>query len=645
MKPLFSIFLLFVIFPAFSQVQFPNDTTMAWKYLRERGEVYFSFEASLSEIRQLSSIVSIDSYSDGKAFAYANSEEFKVFLKQSIEFTIYSPPGEWHREETEVKQSLKSKGNYYPDYTEYIEMMLGWEEEYPGLCEYVEAGTSVEGRSISFLKITGDKPASTPKPGFMYSSTMHGDETVGFVLMLRLIDYLLTHYPDDGQVSFLLDNIEIWINPLANPDGAYFGEDGNRITSPKRNNANNIDLNRNFPIPGNPRYDRLEPEAAAMIELMGTKGFILSANLHGGTEVMNYPWDLWERRHPDTWWFEYICREYADTAMFYSPPGYMTFLGGVTNGWDWYPITGGRQDYVTYFTGGREVTMEISNLKHPPSSSLENYWEYNRRSLLNYMEQAAYGIRGNISDAVTGENLRAMIKLPRDGDSSHVWSDSISGWYFRLLEQGVYDLEYSAEGYQSRIIEGVRVNKREATRVDIALLPSEADSGYFILTLMVDPPGAGTVTGDGYYMENSELTVTATAFDGYSFAHWSVDEEIIDNQSPLTYTMPAADITLTAVFQEVTRSELIDRGNDRIAIYPVPATGTMNIRIKQAAQSFVQVSLLDMWYRKVSIIYNGWLDGGDLYLRFDTGNLVPGVYIVNFRSDRYNINQKVVVAH
>jgi carboxypeptidase D len=37
------------------------------------------------------------------------------------------------------------------------------------------------------------------EPEFMYTSTMHGDETVGYVLMLRLIDYLLTNYGNQSH--------------------------------------------------------------------------------------------------------------------------------------------------------------------------------------------------------------------------------------------------------------------------------------------------------------------------------------------------------------------------------------------------------------------------------------------------------------
>ncbi len=464
------LFLLLTSFSLYAQEKFENDTLMAYYYLEERGEVYFSFNASPEEIRRFSLILSVDNYLDGTAYAYANLEEFEIFLKESIEFIVYSPPGEWYKEKPTTKGLL----DHYPDYTGYTGMMQGWADEYPDICEYIDAGTSVEGRSILFLKITGNNSSITAKPRFMYSSTIHGDETVGFVLMLKFIEYLLENYLQNEQVSQLMDNLEIWINPLANPDGSYFGGDGNSIVAPKRSNANNQDLNRNFPSPDDIEYTTKsrEPETIAMMELMESIHFVLSANLHGGTEVMNYPWDIWERRHADDMWFKYICREYADTAMYYSPPGYMTFKGGVTNGWDWYMISGGRQDYVTYFTGGREVTMEISNIKHPPASSLSDYWDYNRRSLLNFMEQAMFGLRGKVTDSFTGEILGARIKLlSHDLEYSYTYSDVSTGWYFRMLKEGIYDILFSAEGYNCYLVENVKVKNRDSVRLDVNLEP------------------------------------------------------------------------------------------------------------------------------------------------------------------------------
>ncbi len=63
-----------------------------------------------------------------------------------------------------------------------------------------------------------------------------------------------------------------------------------------------------------------------MMALADAETFVLSANFHGGVEVVNYPWDTWERRHPDDDWFIDLSRDYADLAQADSPAGYMTTL-------------------------------------------------------------------------------------------------------------------------------------------------------------------------------------------------------------------------------------------------------------------------------------------------------------------------------
>ena len=61
---------------------------------------------------------------------------------------------------------------------------------------------------------------------------------------------------------------------------------------------------------------------------------------------------------------------------------------GITNGYAWYEVNGGRQDYMNYFRHCREVTIEISNTKLLPASQLVAHWNYNYRSLLNYIDQS-----------------------------------------------------------------------------------------------------------------------------------------------------------------------------------------------------------------------------------------------------------------
>ena len=163
---------------------------------------------------------------------------------------------------------------------------------------------------------------------------MHGDELAGYVLSLRLIDYILNGYTNDSRLTDLVDNIDIWINPLANPDGAYFG--GNQsVNSATRYNANWVDLNRNYPDPEDgphPDGNPYQQETNIFIGLADTVDFTISANMHGGVEVCNYPWDTWNNSTADDSWWQYVCQEYADECQANGSNGYFNYLNdGITN--------------------------------------------------------------------------------------------------------------------------------------------------------------------------------------------------------------------------------------------------------------------------------------------------------------------------
>ncbi len=357
----------------------------------------------------------------------------------------------------------------YPTWSQYDSILKFMHDSYPSLCDLDTIGTSVRGRNIYVLRISDNVSTDEDEPEVFLTSTMHGDETAGYILLLRFASYLLENYDSRGDIKSLVDGLEIWINPLANPDGTYGL--GDEITLPVRFNANGYDLNRNFPDPVSQTAE-IQKETVEMIEFMKKRDFVLSANFHSGAEVINYPWDRWERLHPDDEWFRYVSRRYADTVHFFSEPGYMTDLDdGITNGYEWYKVYGCRQDYVTWELGGREVTVELHKSYVTPGDQLGFIWESNYRSLKAFLRNALAGIHGKVSDRRTGLPLAASVVIDNhDRDNSHIESDMLTGRYIRMIAEGSWTLKFSARGYRDTVITVISTND-EKTDLDVGMYP------------------------------------------------------------------------------------------------------------------------------------------------------------------------------
>lgn len=491
MKKLFVVYLV-LFFSSFLSAQISNSylkhKNQIEKSFLDKGEIYFKFvSSSKNEINKITEMISIDAVKNAiigyEVFAYANKKEFSDFLKLNIEFEILPLPSESIREPLKISENIESVSVWdsYPTYDAYISMMNNFQTAYPNLCRLVNFGATIQGRQLICAVISDSVNYRKSKPRFLYTSSIHGDEVTGYVLMLRLIDTLLSGYTINAKLSNLVKNCEIWICPLANPDGTYKGGN-NTVNGAVRYNANNIDLNRNYPDPAagpHPDGNAYQPETIAFMNLANRYNFSLSANFHGGEEVFNYPWDTWARLNPDDDWWIKIGKRYVDTVHANST-GYMTpILGypnypGLVNGYAWYRITGGRQDWMNYYKGCKEVTIEISNTKILPAAQLPSRWNYNFKSFINYINESLFGVRGIITDSATGVPIKAKISvLGRDiHDSTWVFSDSASGDYHRFLPTGFFTLTFSAPNYFSKTISNVRAQYDSTTFLNVQLRSS-----------------------------------------------------------------------------------------------------------------------------------------------------------------------------
>ena len=442
--------LLFVVM--FSWNTFAQESDFQ-SIMKERNEFYFSFEVDdVKMLSEIVKIVSVDNVSGNVVTAYANNRQYEEFLTLGLESTLLTPPSMLENHKMFDGRTRAEYGwDEYPTYEAYVAMMEEFAETYSENCSLIELGTLASGRKILMVRINNG--VADGKPKFLYGSTIHGDETTGFIMMLRLIDILLTRQ-DLPEVQNIINNLDLFVCPNANPDGTY--RSGNHtVNGATRYNAYGVDMNRNYPDPvdgAHPDYEDYALETQWFMKFAEDYQITMAAHYHGGAELMNYPWDNSYTRHADDAWWQLVSREYADLAQDAAQstdPLYMTDEeNGITNGADWYRIGGGRQDYMNYYRQCREVTIECSTVKCPSASQLPSFWNYNYDAIFAYMNQSLYGIHGTVKDAETKQGVHATIKiLDHDQEYSVVETQLPLGDFHRPIKSGTYTIEVKAEGY------------------------------------------------------------------------------------------------------------------------------------------------------------------------------------------------------
>ena len=356
-------------------------------------------------------------------------------------------------------------GSSYHSYDAVTLILDSLYDEYQDISKLISIGQSFQGREMWAMCITDNPDLEEAEPEIKYVSNMHGDELITQEMMLIFIEYLLENYDTDNRVKQLIDNTEIWIMPNMNFDGSQ---------SLQRRNANNVDLNRNFPDRNPAIYpDTLQVETINMINWSQEHNFVLSANFHSGYLVVNYPWDYNQdgsydyAATPDDETFIRLALAYAKENSDIYNSAY--FTNGITNGAKWYQITNGMMDWNYHFLSCMDLTIELSEEKMPGSDSLMYYWDLNRESMLTLLEQVNSGVYGIVSDSLTDEPISAAIKVSEIGKSIN--TDADLGDYYRLLEPGTYQFLFEADGYYPELINDVIVDSGIATRLDVKMKP------------------------------------------------------------------------------------------------------------------------------------------------------------------------------
>ena len=355
---------------------------------------------------------------------------------------------------------------------------------FPHIARVYVIGYSVNKEPLKVIEISDNPGVHEPgEPEFKYIGNMHGNEVTGRETLLHLIYMLCVNYGKDERITRLVDTTRVHIMPCMNPDGYVKARLGDVQGIVGRTNGHRIDLNRNFPDRFEDRTQpRREPETLAVMDWIDEYPFVLSANLHNGALVANYPYDNNKSGHrgysasPDDDIFIQLASAYSQAHLTmhlgHPCPGDKSgFKGGITNGADWYSVDGGMQDYNYLHSNCFEITIEQGCTKYPYAHELKDIWEKNRESLLVFIEEVHKGVKGFVRDSNGIGISNAVINvMGRD----HSIRSAADGDFWRLLVPGQYTLLVSAEGYLDTEVD-IMVDSGPAKAIEIVLFTKDGD--------------------------------------------------------------------------------------------------------------------------------------------------------------------------
>ena len=133
----------------------------------------------------------------------------------------------------------------YHNYANVVSYLNTLAAAHPALATTDTVGLSLEGRTIPVIRITGPGDASN-RPVVFINATQHAREWISTKVVMYIAENLLNGYGSDTRVTSLLDECEVFVVPIVNPDGFSYSWTNYRLWRKNRRGGYGVDLNRNW---------------------------------------------------------------------------------------------------------------------------------------------------------------------------------------------------------------------------------------------------------------------------------------------------------------------------------------------------------------------------------------------------------------
>jgi hypothetical protein len=378
----------------------------------------------------------------------------------------------------------KSPDGQYLTYAQFRDSMVTIAQNNPTICKLETLANSASGNLILVMKVSHNPQLNENEPEVFWEANTHGDEKIGWAVAFEFLKYLLRNYGTNPEVTYLVDNREIWILPMFNPDG---------YISNNRSNGHGVDMNRNWgwmwgeeAAPGSSAMS--ESEVTGDIQHLWRHPFALFVSYHAGTECISYPWSYTDYDTiPENYLINWLSQGYSTRGN-----SYMYGQGSQVM----YLINGSSKDVGFGALGEMAWSIEVHLTKTPPASEIDPTFNRNRDAMLFFCRQAGHGIQGTVTDSVTGQPLHAQLWLaPYNWQS---YTCPTNGDFHRFCLPGTYALVARCPGYDAKVVTNVTVPNNADSSVTVSI-PLKPNPSAPLFGFMVVSCSAVTISGNRTY--------------------------------------------------------------------------------------------------------------------------------------------------
>ncbi len=377
-----------------------------------------------------------------------------------------------------------SPSGFYKDYLEYTKEIYDPDEmrafrtytsmtselqqisnDYSSIVYLESLGQSVQSREIWALKISDNPTMEEVEPEVRICGCHHGNEYMSVELPMELAWYLVQNYGTDPYVTDLVDNTEIWLIPMVNPDGRTAGS---------RYNSNGVDLNRDYGYNWNGEGGSPSPFSQPETQIIRNhaleNNFVISLSYHTTAAYINYIWNYKPQPTPEEPLIAQWADEYHDLNPLLQPIA----------GYDWYQTHGDTNDFSYGCRGDIDTTIETAN------SNIPGVWNQNRDAMLMTIEWAGYGLHGEMTDADTGEPIYGSIYI--EEQYWPIFTDPYLGDYHKPLLPGTYNVHFTANGYIEQIHQIEITDLETPVYFDVEMQPGGGKYAFEVTSCEIEGP-------------------------------------------------------------------------------------------------------------------------------------------------------------